>query len=517
MAALTFLTKFNPKIIALISICVMIVTSTIGFYLFPMLIKSNIDGLNLKKDSDIRKIWEKTPFPLTFKVYIFNLTNPLEVVEGKMPHVQQIGPYVFDEWKSKNVLSENEQDDTITSELVSTYIFRPDLTKNLTGDEIVTVPHPILMGATIGAQRDRAPLLPIIVQAFQQIFLPEGTPFLNVKVMDLLFNGVGIDCDREEMEAGIVCGQLPTEKGINKVNETYFTISMFGDKNGTSAGKFKINRGIKDIKKLGEILTVDDKSEGTAYKGECNKIQGTDGTIFAPYHAKSDVFWSYSPIFCRSLGPIYKFDASYNSVPTAVYSINFDDLKSDPKMHCYCRQQDPQKCPPKGTVDVYTCMGVPLIISKPHFLDADKKLLTGVKGLKPSRKDHDNNLQFEMITGTPVSVKNRIMFSMQIEKVEEFDLMKNMEPVILPFFWIEESLDLDKKLTNVMRFGLYLTSTIMSVIKYGGLLLGMIGLIYAGYRMFDVKSGKVTMPPPPSIQNPISARSLQSALDNQKY
>lgn len=28
-------------------------------------------------------MWEKTPFPLTFKVYLFNLTNPMEVVEGK--------------------------------------------------------------------------------------------------------------------------------------------------------------------------------------------------------------------------------------------------------------------------------------------------------------------------------------------------------------------------------------------------------------------------------------------------
>jgi hypothetical protein len=174
-------------------------------------------------------MWQKTPFPLTFKVYMFNITNPLEVVEGKKPHIEQVGPYVFDEWKSKNVLSENEEEDTITSELINTYHFRADLTKGLTGDEMVTVVHPILMGAVIAAQRDRAPLLPIIVNAFQQIFEPEGTPFLTTKVMDLLFNGVGIDCDREEMEASIVCGQLGSEKGIMKVNDTYFAVSMFGD------------------------------------------------------------------------------------------------------------------------------------------------------------------------------------------------------------------------------------------------------------------------------------------------
>ena len=42
-------------------------------------------------------------------------------------------------------------------------------------------------------------------------------------------------------------------------------------------------------------------------------------------------------------------------------------------------------------------MGVPMIISKPHFLDADRNLLKAVEGLKPVKKLHDNYLQFEMV------------------------------------------------------------------------------------------------------------------------
>lgn len=67
-----------------------------------------------------------------------------------------------------------------------------------------------------------------MVKAFQQIFQPEGHPFLVTKAMDVLFNGVGVDCDREELEASIVCPNFAKEKGITVVNETYFSVSLFG-------------------------------------------------------------------------------------------------------------------------------------------------------------------------------------------------------------------------------------------------------------------------------------------------
>lgn len=39
-------------------------------------------NLVLKPDSDVRKMWSKAPFAVTFKVYIFNITNPDVVVRG---------------------------------------------------------------------------------------------------------------------------------------------------------------------------------------------------------------------------------------------------------------------------------------------------------------------------------------------------------------------------------------------------------------------------------------------------
>lgn len=48
----------------------------------------------------------------------------------------------FREWKEKYDLVDNDEDDTLTYHYKNTFIFRPDLSANVTGDEIIVIPHP---------------------------------------------------------------------------------------------------------------------------------------------------------------------------------------------------------------------------------------------------------------------------------------------------------------------------------------------------------------------------------------
>lgn len=50
----------------------------------------------LSKKTDVRKMWQKIPFALDFKIYLFNYTNPEEVQKGATPVVKEIGPYFFE-------------------------------------------------------------------------------------------------------------------------------------------------------------------------------------------------------------------------------------------------------------------------------------------------------------------------------------------------------------------------------------------------------------------------------------
>lgn len=47
-------------------------------------------GLMLKPNSEIRKMWAKAPFAVTFKVYIFNITNPMDVMAGGKVCIKKI-------------------------------------------------------------------------------------------------------------------------------------------------------------------------------------------------------------------------------------------------------------------------------------------------------------------------------------------------------------------------------------------------------------------------------------------
>lgn len=44
----------------------------------------------------MRDMYDALPFPLIFKVYIFNVLNPDEVMQGNKPSFEEIGPYVFE-------------------------------------------------------------------------------------------------------------------------------------------------------------------------------------------------------------------------------------------------------------------------------------------------------------------------------------------------------------------------------------------------------------------------------------
>lgn len=64
----------------------------------------------------------------------------------------------------------------------------------------------------------------------QGIFQESKSPFMKVRVMDYLFDGVGFVCDGEDFSVKTICAGIEAEaKGIIVYNETYYKFSLLGD------------------------------------------------------------------------------------------------------------------------------------------------------------------------------------------------------------------------------------------------------------------------------------------------
>ncbi|XP_055374670.1 sensory neuron membrane protein 1-like [Condylostylus longicornis] len=475
--------KINFKKLAIFFLILLIFGILVNWLAFPFFLKRAIQNkVVLTPKSETRKLWEKVPFPVDFKVYVFNITNPDEVTNGGRPHVQEVGPFFFDEWKEKYDLEDDEEKDTVTYHMRNTFIFRPDKSCPLTGKEVITIPHPLVMPLSVAVKRDQAPMMPLVSEAINTMF-PVEKPFYTAPFMDLFFNGIPVDCSSEVFAVKAVCTQFATGevKGGVKYNETHYVFSLMGGANGTDAGKFTVYRGKKRSLDVGRLLLFDDEEELVTWGegGECNKYKGTDSTIFPPFLKKEDGLWAFAADLCISLGAYYERPSSFMGIKTLRYTIDFGDLKNEPEKHCYCTNP-PDGCPPKGTMALSKCVGGPLVISLPHLYLAEPKLFDEVTGLKPNEKDHKIYLEYEIMTGTPLSAAKRLQFNLDVESVEEIESMKNIRKMILPFFWVEESAELNKTYADMFK-KLFLTIEINNSLKWTFTFFGGVGFLMCMY------------------------------------
>lgn len=139
-------------------------------------------------------------------------------------------------------------------------------------------------------------------------------------------------------------------------------------------------RGSRNLRDLGRVLKFNDETEMDIWYGdECNQYRGTDSTIFPPFTKRGGEIWAYEPALCRSMAVQYQHPSKYRGIKTSFYTLDFGDIPNDPKLQCLCR--NPEKCPVRGTFDLYPCLGVPLMASLPHFLNSMNHLYAPVEPL----------------------------------------------------------------------------------------------------------------------------------------
>ncbi|XP_064292368.1 uncharacterized protein LOC128674487 [Plodia interpunctella] len=459
-----------------------------GWVIFPVVLKSQLKKeMALSKKTDVRQMWEKIPFALHFKVYLFNYTNAEEVHNGAVPIVKEVGPYYFEEWKEKVEIEDHEEDDTITYKKLDVFYFRPDLSgPGLTGEEIIVMPHIFMLAVATIVTRDKPAMLNMIGKAFNGVFDEPKDMFLRVKALDIMFRGIIINCARTEFAPKAFCTALKKEQvnGLTFEPNNQYRFSLFAARNATvDPHVVTVKRGIKNVMDVGQVVAIDGKPQLDIWKDTCNEYQGTDGTVFPPFLTENDRLQSYSRDLCRSFKPWYQKKTSYQGIKTNHYVANIGDFAHDPELQCFC--DTPDTCPAKGLMDLMKCMGAPMYASMPHYLDSDPELLKNVKGLNPDPNEHSIEIDFEPISGTPMVAKQRVQFNMQLLQNDKLELCKTLPGTIAPLFWVDEGLALNKTFVKMLKHQLFLPKRAVGVLRWLLLAFGSLGAL--GSLIFHFK------------------------------
>ncbi|PSN43232.1 Sensory neuron membrane protein 1 [Blattella germanica] len=145
------------------------------------------------------------------------------------------------------------------------------------------------------------------------------------------------------------------------------------------------------------------------------------------------------------------------------YVADLGDPSIDPKLRCYCTTTPTATtCLKRGVHDLQKCKDAPLVFSFPHFFLADAEYRNGVRGLRPRKHIHETAVYLEPLTGTPLQAFKRVQFNVMMRSVRQLEFMKNLPRVIVPLFWLEESVELTEDLTKFLK----LVLTLLKILKW---------------------------------------------------
>lgn len=116
--------------------------------------------------------------------------------------------------------------------------------------------------------------------------------------------------------------------------------------------------GIDDIRKYGIIDKYNGKSHLPHWLSEeCNRLNGTDGSIFPPHITPNTTLYIYDKDLCRLLPLVYEKDViTRNDVKGMRFtpaSNVFADVETNPDNMCFCPAGPP--CAPNGLFNVSLC------------------------------------------------------------------------------------------------------------------------------------------------------------------
>ncbi|XP_018315153.1 scavenger receptor class B member 1 [Mycetomoellerius zeteki] len=446
-------------------------------------------NLRMMPHSLLFKVWKEPNLDIYLKIYVFNITNPIEFLSGKEKlKLQEIGPYVYQEYLVNDNITFNDND-TISYVPRRTVVYVPEMSVGDPMEDIVNVPNIPYLGIS-SALSDAGFIVnyPIV----QLANLMNTKPILNISVYDYLW---GYEDSLVKLASGIVPNFINFQKfglldrmydeGENIVTVTLQKNADMAEEKGRYLSIDMYN-GSPGMAQWGYVET-----EGNETREEntvCNMLQGaTEGIVFPSYLDKRTIFRVYRKAFCRPLPIMFRKEIwADNGLPGYLYTLT-DDFAAPPDQNpdneCFCRKM--KTCLKKGLSDITPCYyNIPAAVSLPHFLDADPSLLENVEGLKPDREKHKSYIIIQQTVGMPMFFHSRMQTNLIMNRLQYNSKIAAFNDVTVPLFWSDMTVtSLPIYLTIILKLVLRILPIAQMMFMY---LLGIIGVTTSVISLISV-------------------------------
>nr|KAF6393613.1 scavenger receptor class B member 2 [Pipistrellus kuhlii] len=232
-----------------------------------------------------------------------------------------------------------------------------------------------------------------------------------------------------------------------------------------------------EIPRLEEVGPYTYRSLSWWTTDKCNMINGTDGDTFHPLITKDEVLYVFPSDFCRSVHITFSDYESVQGLPAFRFTVPDEILANTSENAGFCIPTG--NCLGSGVLNVSICKnGAPIILSFPHFYQADQSFVSAIDGMHPNKDHHETFVDINPLTGLILRAAKRFQINVYVKKIDGFSQTGNIRTMVFPVMHVNESVLIDKEIASRLK-SVINTTSIISNIPYIVMALGVFfGLIF---------------------------------------
>ncbi|CAH8509316.1 unnamed protein product [Schistosoma turkestanicum] len=402
--------------------------------------------LRLVPGSKFYANWLKPSIPIRIQFYFFNLTNPKQFQHGARPILKQLGPYTYREQRFKfNVQHCPTNGGSIEYQEIKQYYFDRDLS---IGNEMDTVTNINLGFIGIAAKLTNLPFtINWLIELFEK---QHGYLLFQTKTIKQLLWGYQDEFLTLLSDYGI---QVPMKE-----------IGLLIHRNNTPSERILIDDGLKNAaENFGRILKFNNQTSLNYWTTlTANMINGTDGTLYQKFLNKAHKPYVFAYDLCRSIQLNWYSTSELYNLSVYKYILSENTFKSTENKGFCLNWSD---CFKDGVLDMSSCQSnAPVVVSQPHFINADKSYQNAVEGIQPNNEEFNTTIYIEPITGLIIKAHSKFQVNIVIRNNPKIQQLSQISNVLLPLVYFNESAQLNQTLIHQLQMVLIQIPTIIQSI-----------------------------------------------------